>query len=145
MRGLDHAVERAQESGAAIILLHVLQPLYALGRLEAAALRSLKADARRHFKQRLDTVAARRISHKVRFKPWLLEGDPAKVIVDAAAKTGTDLIVMGSVGRTGIQRLLLGSVAERVVRAADIPVTVVRDPPKRKKSLLQRIAFAKAA
>lgn len=145
LRALDYAVGRARESGAAIILLHVLQPLYALGRLEAAALRSLKTDARRHFKHRLDTLAARRIGGKVPFTPWLLEGDPAKVIVDAAAKTGTDLIIMGSVGRQGMRRWLLGSVAERVVRAADVPVTIVREPPKRKRPLMRRSDLIKAA
>ena len=145
LRALDYAVGRARESGGAIILLHVLQPLYALGRLEAAALRSLKADARRHFKHRLDTLAIRRIGGKVPFTPWLLEGDPAKVIVDAAAKTGTDLIIMGSFGRQGMRRWLLGSVAERVVRTADVPVTIVREPPKRKRPLMRRGDLIKAA
>jgi hypothetical protein len=46
-------------------------------------------------------------------------------------------------GRTGMQRLLLGSVAERVVHAAELPV--VREPPKGKKSLLRRTRFAEAA
>jgi nucleotide-binding universal stress UspA family protein len=52
------------------------------------------------------------------------EGSPVKKIVDAA-KTH-DLIVMGTLGRTGISKLLLGSVAERVVRFAPCPVLVVR-------------------
>ena len=145
LHALDYAVERAQEGGTAIILLHVLQPLYALGRLDASTLRSLKAEARRDVKRRLNTLSARRIGNKVPFKPWLLEGDPAEVIVAAAAKAGCDLIVVGSAGRTGMRRLLLGSVAERVVRAADIPVTVVRKPRKRKRPILRRIGFTKTA
>ncbi len=52
------------------------------------------------------------------------EGSPARKIVDAS-KTH-DLIVMGTLGRTGISKILLGSVAERVVRFAECPVLVVR-------------------
>lgn len=52
------------------------------------------------------------------------EGSPARKIVDASKNF--DLIVMGTLGRTGFSKLLLGSVAERVVRYADCPVMVVR-------------------
>jgi universal stress protein A len=56
----------------------------------------------------------------------VLEGKPADVIVDHAQAVNADLIVMGSQGRTGVQRLMVGSVAERVVRHAPCPVLVVR-------------------
>lgn len=56
----------------------------------------------------------------------LLEGSPADEIVDFAEKNGIDLIVMGTLGRTGINRFLLGSVAENVVRHSKKPVLVVR-------------------
>lgn len=60
----------------------------------------------------------------------VLEGRPADVIVDHARAVKADLIVMGSLGRTGLERLLVGSVAERVVRLAPCPVLVVRAPRK---------------
>lgn len=53
-------------------------------------------------------------------------GPPARVIVEFAAEHGVDGIVMGSHGRDGLSRVLLGSVAETVVRRAPCPVTVVR-------------------
>lgn len=53
-------------------------------------------------------------------------GSPARVIVDYAEEKDADLIVMGSHGRSGVSRILLGSVAETVVRRAPCPVTVVR-------------------
>ena len=56
----------------------------------------------------------------------LLEGSPANEIVDFAEKNGVDLIVMGTLGRTGIDRFLLGSVAENVVRHSKKAVLVVR-------------------
>ena len=56
----------------------------------------------------------------------LLIGPPALTIVEHAASSRADLIVMGTNGRTGLSHLLLGSVAERVVRTASCPVLVVR-------------------
>jgi nucleotide-binding universal stress UspA family protein len=56
----------------------------------------------------------------------LTEGPPSREIVDYAEEEGCDLIVMGTHGRGGLNRLLLGSVAERVVRSAPMPVMTVR-------------------
>ena len=56
----------------------------------------------------------------------LAEGAPAAEIVDYARTHGDDLIVMGTHGRSGVSRMLLGSVAERVVRTAPCPVLTVR-------------------
>jgi nucleotide-binding universal stress UspA family protein len=56
----------------------------------------------------------------------LVEGSPGEKIVEYADDEGCDLIVMGTHGRGGIDRLLLGSVAERVVRTASVPVLTVR-------------------
>lgn len=53
-------------------------------------------------------------------------GQPARTIVDYAAANDVDLIVMGSHGRSGVARILLGSVAETVTRRAPVPVTIVR-------------------
>ncbi|HXJ78263.1 MAG TPA: universal stress protein [Candidatus Methylomirabilis sp.] len=61
--------------------------------------------------------------------PWEVEvatGPPADTIVRVARERGADLIVMGTHGRTGLQHVLLGSVAEKVVRLAPCPVLTVR-------------------
>lgn len=55
----------------------------------------------------------------------VLEGTPSRVIVDEASPDNCDLVVMGTHGRGGIDRLLLGSVTERVVRSAPVPVLTV--------------------
>ncbi|SFC44803.1 Nucleotide-binding universal stress protein, UspA family [Halobiforma haloterrestris] len=61
----------------------------------------------------------------------VLEGAPSRVIVDQAATADCDLVVMGTHGRGGIDRLLLGSVTERVVRRAPVPVLTVHvEPPE---------------
>lgn len=53
-------------------------------------------------------------------------GNPARAIVEYAEESGVDHVVMGSHGRSGVSRILLGSVAESVVRRATVPVTIVR-------------------
>jgi nucleotide-binding universal stress UspA family protein len=58
------------------------------------------------------------------------EGHPAEEIVTYAREKGIDLIAMGTHGRRGINRLLLGSIAEEVARTADMPVLIVRMSPE---------------
>jgi nucleotide-binding universal stress UspA family protein len=60
----------------------------------------------------------------------VLEGDPADELIRYAEENGMDIIVMGTLGRTGIERLLLGSVAGNVVRHSKVPVMVVREKHK---------------
>lgn len=55
-------------------------------------------------------------------------GDPGTMIADYAKENGAELVIISSHGRTGVSRLLLGSVAERVVRLAPCPVLVLRNP-----------------
>jgi len=74
-------------------------------------------------------------------KITILEGDPAQTILDRAARTRPDLIVVGTHGRKGFQRFLLGSTAESVVRGAHVPVLVARGPVRRVRSILAPINF----
>lgn len=60
----------------------------------------------------------------------LLRGDPAAEIARRARAIGADLVVMATHGRTGLTRALAGSVADAVIREADVPVLVVRQPPE---------------
>lgn len=65
-------------------------------------------------------------AHDVPVETHILEGTPSREIVKFAERGHCDLIVMGTHGRGGIDRLLLGSVAEKVVRASKVPVLTVR-------------------
>ena len=60
----------------------------------------------------------------------ILIGDPGVVVTDRATELSADMIILPSHGRTGLNRLLLGSVAERVVRLAHCPVLVLKHPVK---------------
>ncbi|NLU46095.1 MAG: universal stress protein [Euryarchaeota archaeon] len=64
--------------------------------------------------------------------PLMYTGDPAKILVDLS--NDYDLVVMGTVGRTGLSHMIIGSVAEKVVRLSKAPVLVYKDKTKAEKS-----------
>jgi nucleotide-binding universal stress UspA family protein len=76
----------------------------------------------------LDATIAKRQGRGVPLEGHLSEGRPWEVIHETAAKVGADLIVIGTHGRRGLARALLGSVAEKVIRTATLPVLTVHSP-----------------
>ncbi|HSP13996.1 MAG TPA: universal stress protein [Thermoanaerobaculia bacterium] len=82
--------------------------------------------SRRRAKDELDRHAARNIVAGVHWRSIVVEGTPAAAILRVAEAEHADLIAMGTHGRGGLQRLLMGSVAERVIREAHLPVLTVR-------------------
>jgi nucleotide-binding universal stress UspA family protein len=77
-----------------------------------------------HAMEMLNAIVAP--SPRVTLERRMLEGDPAEMIAEAAADANADLIVMGTHGRTGLTRLVMGSVAEEVLRHAPCPVLTIR-------------------
>jgi nucleotide-binding universal stress UspA family protein len=63
----------------------------------------------------------------INVEPVLLEGNPSEELIRYAEEEKMDIIVMGTLGKTGLDKLLLGSVAEKMVRHSKVPVMVVRD------------------
>ena len=127
-RALDYAIALASALRARVTLLHVISALYWAtgdlpGALSAAVLEELEAVARQSLKQALQRVRDAGLDGEA----MVVHGSPFECIVAAARDQGIDLIVMGSHGRTGLRHVLLGSVAERVVRLAPCPVLVTRD------------------
>jgi nucleotide-binding universal stress UspA family protein len=124
---LDYAIEVGSKLGATIQVLNVIG-IPALGVPElGVALASTTIDSMlRDSQAALDKLVASR-EGKARFAEALLRsGDPRDVIVQTAQETGCDLIVMGTHGRRGLSRALLGSVAEMVVRTSPVPVLTIR-------------------
>ncbi len=76
----------------------------------------------------LDQARAIARSHEVGVACLLVSGDAAPAILELAAQTRADLIIMGTHGMTGSEKLVLGSVAEEVTRNANVPVLLLRDP-----------------
>jgi nucleotide-binding universal stress UspA family protein len=79
-------------------------------------------------RQQLDAFARKHFAALERIREDVRDGDTAAEILRAATDAGCDLIVMGTHGRTGLGRLLMGSVAEQVVRKAPCPVVTVKAP-----------------
>lgn len=132
---LDYAYVLAKQFGASIELLHVLDdPFVADGMAaeayisEAPVLRSaMLRDSQERLRHRATTHEG--VPH---IDTEVLFGHGARTIAEYATERGVDLIVMGTHGRTGFAHLLLGSVAERLVRTAPCPVLTVRHPEARK-------------
>jgi nucleotide-binding universal stress UspA family protein len=131
---LDYAFLTAERFGASIQLLHVLDDPFASEGLaveayisEAPVLRSaLLRDAQSRLAHRAASP-----EQGIRVDSEVLFGHGAKTIAEYASQRGVDLIVMGTHGRTGVAHLVLGSVAERLVRIAPCPVLTVRHPKAR--------------
>ena len=132
--GLDEAARIARADGARLQFLHVVDGSIALQAASSGAGVDQLLDAlNRSGKQILSTALARANRAKVRAGASLREsmsGRVAKVIVDQARRWRADVIVMGTHGRRGVSRLLLGSDAELVARQSPVPVLLVRDRSK---------------
>lgn len=133
---LHYAVGLAQQVGATVHLLHIVENSMAAGMWSADAytgekpglLVNVVRDAEQRLERMIPTIAGVRygLEHDVR------TGPPAATIVEFAKEELADLIVMGTRGRTGLSHVLLGSVAEEVVRRAPCPVLTLRaERPKR--------------
>jgi nucleotide-binding universal stress UspA family protein len=123
-KALGIAIEYARAFKAEVHAIHVYQ-LSAYASPSSDLARDLEGQVRAE----LDKFIAGFTSHGVPIKTGLRMGVPYVEIVESARDAGAELIVMGTTGKTGIQHLLLGSVAERVVRTAEVPVLSVRYQP----------------
>lgn len=130
LHALNFAVSLARRLGSSIVLVHVMDSIYVSGRFDSRHLRSLRTEAHDEPKRLLSALAKRRIRPHVPVRHYLLNGMPSAKIVEMALKIGADLIVMGSEGRSGVKRLLVGSVAEKVIRLARCPVLIARRPAR---------------
>jgi universal stress protein A len=131
---LATAKEVAERYRASIHLLHVLEDPYSTaafatevyGYLPPGLRESWQRDAEQRLAALLPPAERTRYGGSI----TVTFGSPARTIIEHAAETGSDLIVMGTHGRGGMAHLLLGSVAERVVRTARCPVLTVRGGPE---------------
>jgi nucleotide-binding universal stress UspA family protein len=113
-------------------VLHVVNDFYAYGSLEGAGMGAdVTATLREEGRRLLGRVAAQAAKEAVKAKTVLREvgaGPVADVIVREAGRQRADLIVLGTHGRRGVRRLVLGSDAEQVLRTSRVPVLLVRGP-----------------
>ena len=129
-KAFQSALEMAQQFSAHLVLVHVINepidlrgfyvPHISFDKLEeeisAGAEKLMEKFCRTHLRNFDD------------FESRILSGVPFKKIIDAAEEVSADLIVLGTHGRTGLDHVLFGSTAEKVVRLAQCPVLTVRLP-----------------
>lgn len=133
----------AKQGASRIVLVRVLSPgpspaLMALpypgASLAAAAQTELLAGAmkeqEREARSYLQKVRRRLTRAGIEAEVWLETGEPAERILEVAQLAGADLVVMSTHGRSGLRRMIFGSVAEAVLRHAGIPVLLTRSQPQ---------------
>lgn len=126
---LDLSIELAEKFGAGIHLVHSYLPAEEIAppyltELAREFIERIEGEAGRGLEKARDRVRERGIPCETH----LTREIPAAAIPELAGKLGADLIVMGTRGNTGLKHVLLGSVAERTMRAAPCPVLTARAP-----------------
>ncbi len=127
LHALDYAIALSKPFGARLTLLTVVEPLYYSAGFDLSL-----AEQEREARDGLAKLE-RRLQHRgLNVRTRVRVGKPYQVIAHEARGRKADVIVMGTHGHTGVARMLIGSVAERVVRIATCPVLTVRDQRRSK-------------
>jgi len=129
LEALDYAIEFGRPFKAEIVVLHVVDLVYPMaGEMYATGytLGLVSEELRRAGREQLARLAATLKKRHVAIRPMLSVGTAYDAIVGTASKIKADMIIMSTHGRTGLSRVLMGSVAASVVRSARCPVLTVR-------------------
>ncbi|PSQ03885.1 stress response protein [Halobacteriales archaeon QS_6_71_20] len=125
-RAVRHAVDLAVRHGATVHALYVVNSASYAGMPMESSWEGIDELLRSDAEDAVSLVEAVGDDHDVPVETAIVDGSPSAEIVRYAEDADCDLVVMGTHGRGGIDRLLLGSVAEKVVRASSVPVLTVR-------------------
>jgi nucleotide-binding universal stress UspA family protein len=130
------AVDLARQRRGRLAIVHVLPsvaPIGVEGYVSARMYEEMESSLRRWTQKRLDALVLQARRSRVNARPLLLLGAAAhEAIARAAAKERADVIVIGTHGRSGLERVLVGSVAARIIGTAPCPVLTVRPRRRRK-------------
>ncbi len=129
---LKYAVNFCKYCKAEMTLIYVVEPViyppdFSMGQI---AIPSVNAEWDERAKQELDKLAKEHIPAGVPVKTIIKTGKPFLEIIETASELDIDLIIIATHGRTGIEHILFGSTAEKVVRKAPCPVLTLREPIK---------------
>jgi nucleotide-binding universal stress UspA family protein len=120
---LDYAVDLAEKLGAEVHVVHAFElPLIGFpdGNMTVSA--EMASRIINAAQKALDDLSAKYSARMVELHAFLEQADPREAVLSAAKKVNADLVVMGTHGRRGIVRALMGSVTESVVRTSPVPV-----------------------
>ena len=129
--GVDEAIKVAKNQGATVRVIHIVNELIMMGSFDAVGLPDLVESLRQHGKAVLKDAEALVSGAGITVDSILIEamGDQAgHFIVQQAKDWNADLIVIGTHGRRGVRRMVMGSDAEFVIRHTPAPVLLIRHP-----------------
>jgi nucleotide-binding universal stress UspA family protein len=122
---LDHGLDLARRHDAEVHAVYVVDQRQYLGAPEDVRA-DIEGTLRHEGEAALATVEERALEHDIDVVPAIREGIPYKEVLEHAGESDADVIVIGTHGKTGRDRIAtLGSVTERIVKHADVPVFVV--------------------
>jgi len=125
-QALPHAMALAEHFHSELVLLRVLIPLPSTVTTTEAALQRASEEAAIFAREYLDRVAAGVQELGITVQKVIIGGRPHYQIIQYAETNQVDLIVMSTRGQSGLSRWLMGTVSDRVVRGANVPVLMVR-------------------
>lgn len=123
---VDYGIDLAKNLGAKLNAVYVIDTAAFASIPMDAAWESMYELLNQEGNQAIKYVTEKAEAEGVEIEGNLIEGHPADEIIKFSEKKSISLIVMGTLGKSGLDRFLLGSVAEKVVRNSKIPVLVVR-------------------
>jgi nucleotide-binding universal stress UspA family protein len=123
----NNAIELARLSGGTIYAVYVVSTSYFSSMAVDLDWERMREAMKKEGKQAVNYVTGVGEMEGIKVESVLLEGHPANELIRYAEEKEIDIIVMGSIGKTGLERLLLGSVAENVVMHSKVPVMVVKE------------------
>lgn len=129
---LRYAVNFAKSFNAEIILIYVVEPIiyppdFSMGQI---AMPTINTDWDNRAKEELDKLAKNEITSNGKVKTIIKTGKPFAEIIETAKEEDIDLIIIATHGHSGVEYILFGSTAEKVVRKAPCPVLTLREPIK---------------
>lgn len=129
---LRYAVNFAKSFNAEILLIYVVEPIiyppdFSMGQI---AMPTINTDWDNRAKEELDKLAKNEITNNGNVKTIIKTGKPFAEIIETAKEEDIDLIIIATHGHSGVEYILFGSTAEKVVRKAPCPVLTLREPIK---------------
>lgn len=126
LRAISCGIEFAKISGATVYALYVVNTPATISETWTLGKERIYEVMRKDGEKAVSKIKEIGEASGVEIKEVVLDGDPSNEIIDFAENNNIDLIVMGTLGKTGLEKFLIGSVAEKVVRGSKVPVMVVR-------------------
>ncbi len=129
---LRYAVNFARSFSAEVILIYVVEPViyppdFSMGQI---AIPTVGLDMDKRASEELEKLAKKEIPQDMKVKTIIRAGKPFFEIVETAAEENVDMIIIATHGHSGVEHILFGSTAEKVVRKAPCPVLTLREPIK---------------